>query len=135
MKDKKIVLHFPRSLVNEAIVYKLIKEYNLSFNILKAQILPDQEGLMVMELKGKESDYKAGLAYLKKSGVSIQSLAKDIKRDEDKCTHCGACVVICPTDALELDRDTREVVFNSDSCIACELCIEPCPPKAMELHF
>ncbi len=135
MKTKKIVLHFPRSLVNEAIVYRLIKDFNLSFNILKAKILPDQEGLMVMALRGEAKDYEEGMKYLKKAGVSIQPLARDIKRDEDRCTHCGACVVICPTDALEIDVHTREVIFKSDSCIACELCIEPCPPKAMELHF
>jgi len=35
---KRIVLHFPRRLVDQPIVYNLIKDYNLSFNILKASI-------------------------------------------------------------------------------------------------
>ncbi|MEA3507124.1 MAG: 4Fe-4S binding protein [Elusimicrobiota bacterium] len=135
MINKKIVLHFPRSLVNEPIVYKLIKDFNLSFNILKAQILPDREGLMVMELHGTQEDYKKGVEYLKNSAVDIQSLSKDIKRDDKKCTHCGVCVAMCPTDALRINRDTREVIFDSDKCIACELCIDPCPTRAMSLHF
>ncbi len=135
MIDKKIVLHFPRSLVNEPIVYKLIEDFNLSFNILKAQILPDREGLMVMELHGTREDYNRGLAYLKNSAVDIQLLSKDIKRDEDKCTHCGVCVATCPTDALRVKKDTREIIFDSDKCIACELCIDSCPTKAMALHF
>jgi ferredoxin len=135
MIDKKIVLRFPRGLVNEPIVFKLIKDYNLNFNILKAQILPDREGLMVMELHGTKEDYDRGIKYLKKSAVSIQLLSKDIKRDENKCTHCGVCVAICPTDALRVNPETREIIFDSDKCIACELCIDPCPPRAMELHF
>ncbi len=135
MKKKKIVLHFQRSLVNQPIVDKLIKNYDLSFNILKAQILPDEEGLMVLELSGDDKNYENGINYLKSSGVSIQPLSKDIKRDENKCTHCGVCVVMCPTDALRIDKETRKVIFESDKCIACELCIDPCPTRAMELHF
>ncbi|MBN2407169.1 MAG: 4Fe-4S binding protein [Elusimicrobia bacterium] len=135
MPNKKIVLHFSKNLVKEPIVYKLIKEYNLSFNILKAKILPDEEGIMVMELSGDEKDYKKGIEYLKRSGVSTQPLSKDIGRDEDKCIHCGACVVMCPTQALSVDRKTMKVIFESEKCIACELCIEPCPTKAMRLHF
>jgi len=135
MKKKKIVLHFPRGLVNKPIVYHLIKDFNLSFNILKAQILPDQEGLMVMELEGKDADYRKGVEFLKESGVSIQPLSKDVKRMEEKCTHCGACVVMCPTEALRVDVKSRKIIFDSDKCIACELCIDPCPTRAMVVQF
>ena len=135
MPNKKIVLHFPKNMVNQPIVYRLIKEYNLSFNILKAKILPAEEGLMVMELTGSEKDYERGIEYLKSSGVTIQPLSKDIKRIENKCTHCGACVVMCPADALKVSVKDRTVIFDSDKCIACELCIEPCPTRAMVVHF
>lgn len=134
MLKKKIVLHFPGNLVNQPIVEKLIKKYNLSLNILKAKILPFEEGIMVLELSGDDKNYEDGINYLTKTGVSIQPLS-DIKRDEDKCTHCGACVVMCPTDALMIDNQTRKVIFDLDKCIACELCIDPCPTRAMELHF
>lgn len=135
MPSKKIVLHFPQNLVNQPIVEKLIKNYNLGLNILKAKILPDEEGLMVLELSGNDKNYEDGISYLKKTGISIQPLSKDIRMNEDKCTHCGACVVMCPTDALIVDKKTRKVIFDLDKCIACELCIDPCPTRAMELHF
>jgi len=45
--SKKIVLHFPVRLVDRAIVYHLIKDYDLELNIMKASIIPDAEGLMV----------------------------------------------------------------------------------------
>ncbi len=134
-KSGKIVLYFPGSLVNQPIVDKLIKEYNLSFNILKAQILPDQEGVMVMELSGDKKDFDRGMRYLKNSGVNIQPLSKEISRDEEKCTHCGVCDLICPSGALSIVGERRELVFEADKCIACELCLEACPPGAMHLNF
>jgi ferredoxin len=133
--SKRIVLHFPSRLVEKPIVYRLIKDYNLEFNILKASIIPDEEGLMVLELRGEQANYDSGIKYLAKSGVRIQSLGQNVLRNESRCTHCGACITICPTGAFELDPATRQVNFNGDKCIACGLCLKACPPRAMELHF
>ena len=133
--SRRIVLHFPRRLVDRPIVYRLIRDYNLEFNILKASVTPDEEGLMVLELKGNQEDYDKGIKYLTKAGVRIQSLSQNVIRNEERCTHCGACITICPTGAFELDPITRQVKFYDEKCLACGLCIKTCPPRAMELHF
>lgn len=133
--SKRIVLHFPRRLVDRPIVYRLIKDYNLEFNILKASVTPDEEGLMVIELIGEQTEYDEGIKYLTKTGVRIQSLSQNIIRNEERCTHCGVCIIICPTGAFELDPITRQVRFYDDKCLACGLCIKACPPRAMEVHF
>ncbi|UCG54650.1 MAG: 4Fe-4S binding protein [Dehalococcoidia bacterium] len=133
--SKKIVLHFPSRLVDQPIIYRLIKEYDLSFNILKASVIPDEEGLLVLELSGEQSNYDKGIKYLTKTGVKIQSLSQNVLRNESRCTHCSACITICPTDAFELDIISRQVIFINEKCIACGLCIKACPPRAMELHF
>jgi len=135
MGAKRIVLKFPHKLVDQPIVYKLVKDFNLEFNILKAYVTPREEGLMVLELKGEDADLDKALKYVKSLGVSAQPLSKDIKRNDSKCTHCGACVPICPTGALVTDPVSRKVLFYDAKCIACELCIKACPPRAMELHF
>jgi ferredoxin len=135
MISKKIVLHFPPRLVEEPIVYKLVKEYDLKFNIIKASVTPPEEGLMVMELSGKAENYDRGIEYLKSCGVRIQSVASDITRNEAKCTHCGVCLPICPVAALEAEAKTRRVIFHNKKCIGCELCIKICPTRAMEVHF
>ncbi|MCE5218234.1 4Fe-4S binding protein [bacterium] len=54
---------------------------------------------------------------------------------ERKCTHCGACINVCPTTALTIDLETREVGYNSNRCIACELCVPACPYGAMHIAF
>jgi ferredoxin len=137
MVAKRIVLHFPRRLVEQPVVYHLVKDYNLEFNILKASITadPEEEGLMVLELKGEQDEYDRGVNFLLKSGVKIQALSQDVTRNEDRCTDCGACVTICPPAAFELDPATRKVRFDDGKCVACGLCIKVCPPRAMEVHF
>jgi ferredoxin len=132
---KRIVLHFPKRIVDRSIVCRLAKDYDLEFNILKAQVTPEEEGLMVLELGGEQGEYDRGIRYLTETGVKIQSLSQDVLRNEERCTHCGACITICPSGAFELDPKTRRVTFYNEKCVACGLCIKACPPRAMEVHF
>jgi len=133
--SKRIVLRFPRRLVDRPIIYRLIKDYNLEFNILKASVTPEEEGLLVLELSGDQNEYDNGIKYLTKTGVRIQSLSQDVTRNEERCTHCGACITICPTAAFEVDSQTRRINFYNEKCLACGLCIKSCPPRALEVHF
>ena len=133
--SKRIVLRFPKRLVDRPIVSRLVRDFNLDFNILKASVTPEEEGLLVLEVSGKQEDYDKGVEYLAKTGVRIQLLSQDVTRNEERCTHCGACITICPTSAFEIEPSTREVNFYNEKCIACGLCIKACPPRAMEVHF
>ena len=135
MVSKRIVLRFPKRVADKPIIYRLIRDYDLEFNILKASVTQDAEGLMVMELRGERKQYDSGIRYLLDSGVKIQSLSQDVVRNEDRCTHCGACVTVCPAGALEVESGTMKISFNNAKCVACGLCIKACPPRAMELHF
>jgi len=135
MVSKRIVLRFPQKLVDQPIVYKLVKEFHLVFNILRARVTPKEEGELVIELQGKKQSYADGIKYLHNLGVSIEPLSQDITRDEERCTHCGACVTICPTQALYLDKHTRKVIFEPKKCIACELCVKACPLRAMKIKI
>lgn len=133
--SKRVVLRFPQRIVDRPIISSLVKDYDLEFNILKASITQDKEGLLVLELKGDQKEYDKGIRFLMKTGVKIESLSQDVTRNEERCTHCGACVTICPADAFELDCQTRQVIFHDDRCLACGICIKACPPRAMEVHF
>ncbi len=135
MVSKRIVLHFPARLGDQPIVFRLVKDFDLEFNILKAYITPQEEGLMVLELKGKREEFDKGTAYLESRGVKIQPLSQDVIRNEEKCIDCGVCVNVCPTGALTVEPRTRKVIFHDDKCIACEACVKICPPRAMEIHF
>ena len=133
--SKKIVLRFPPQLAEQPIVYRLVKDYNLQFNILKASITPKEEGLLVLELTGTRHKFDEGIRFLTEIGLAVQPLTKDVTRKESRCTHCGACVTICPAGAFVVNPQTRRIDFIKSKCIACELCINACPVRAMELRI
>jgi ferredoxin len=133
--SRRIVLHFPPRVTGKPVVYRLAKDFNLSFNILKASVSPGEEGLLVMELTGDQEDYDKGIRYITETGVEIQSLSQDVVRDEARCTHCGACITICPTSAFSLEPKTRRVLFDNNRCVVCGLCVKACPPRAMRSYF
>jgi len=132
---RRVVLRFPRALLDKPIVYRLIKDYNLVFNILRANVTPKEQGLLVLEISGEEQDYERATKYLADLDVGVQFLDQDVIRNDDKCTHCGACTAVCPTGSLSLDRDTMQVIFDPALCVACERCIPACPTNAMEVRF
>ena len=135
MIKRRIVLHFPPEKVDRAVIYHLARDFSLVFNILQARVTPRQKGILIMEISGEESDYRKGMDYLHQSGVTTQPLSRDITRNEEKCTHCGACLAVCPTEALKIDPVSREVIFDNHECIACEACVAACPARAMEVKF
>jgi len=128
-------LRFPKGIVDKPIITYLVRDYNLTFNILKAQIYPRKEGMLVMELRGDPDDYEKGILYLKEAGVEVEPVAQGIRRDDERCYRCGACTAVCPSGALHIERPEMDVLFESEQCIACELCVKTCPSRAMIVTF
>ncbi len=135
MAVKKVLLRFSNNLISQPIVYRLVKDYDLSFNILKAYIKPDEEGEMVLEVDGKAQNKKKALTYLKKLGVEVHDVNKRIFKDEDRCYQCSACTAVCPSGAISIDRKSMVVSYDPETCIMCELCVGTCPTKAMKVEI
>jgi len=135
MTKKRLVLAFHSTLVDQPIVYHLVKDYDLQVNILRGVVTPKQPGKLVVEITGKKKSLDEGLKYLAGIGVEIQPLAQDIRWHEEKCISCTSCIPVCPTKALNVDRATMEVSHDKERCIACELCITVCPYRALEIQF
>lgn len=133
--SKKVVLRFDAKIVDQPIMYKLIKDYNLVTNILKADINPNKQGYLVLELSGESEHYAEGIEYLNSLGISVDALQEKVVWLEEKCIQCGACTGLCPTQALIMNRPSMEVSFDGDKCIVCEMCLKSCLAKAFELRF
>ena len=135
MYSRTLVLRFPKEVVDKPIIFNLVRDYNLAFNILKAQIFPRKEGMLVMELRGSADDFDRGVLYLERVGVQVEPVGQGIRRDEERCYQCGSCTAVCPTGALHVERPQMEVKFESERCSACELCVKTCPVRAMTVTF
>ena len=132
---KRIILRFKKNTIDKPIVYKLAREYDLIFNILRANVSPRAESMMVLEIEGTEENFNKGIEYLKSLNIDAEPIEQDIQRNESKCVHCGVCASVCAPDALYLNREDMTVVFDYEKCVACELCVRVCPVKAMNVFF
>lgn len=53
------------------------------------------------------------------------------KVDPEKCSGCGSCVDVCPTEAITLEDDVA--VVDPEECTDCASCVDECPEEAIEL--
>ena len=49
---------------------------------------------MVLELRGERADFNKGIEYLTTTGLIMVTLSREVTRNEDRCTDCGACVTV-----------------------------------------
>ncbi len=54
-----------------------------------------------------------------------------IRIDRYKCGYCGACVAVCPADAISLV--SVWISLDEDKCTSCGVCAEICPVGALEI--
>lgn len=50
--------------------------------------------------------------------------------DEDTCIGCGACVDVCPVDAISMNDKAK---IDADTCTECGACVDECPVEAISL--
>lgn len=53
-----------------------------------------------------------------------------VQVDKDLCIGCGACIGVCPVQALDFDGDGK-AECTEDLCIDCQTCIGTCPVSAI----
>ena len=132
MATEKLMLLFPPKIVKKPIVYRIVKDFDLEFNILRAEITSELEGKMLLEIKGPKEKLEACKAYLEQEGVQLKEAAKGIILDKDLCVDCGVCVSLCLGKALYSKEGSYEVDFDKHKCILCGLCLNCCPVNAIK---
>ena len=125
----KAWLYFSPKMVNKAVITDMIKNFDVSFNILRADI-NSQGGKMLIDLTGKGAE--DGISYIENEGIVVSRIKRVVKKDEDICIDCGACVSLCPVRAISLESDWT-VEVNDKECIGCKLCTYSCPTKAIKV--
>ncbi|MDO5836915.1 MAG: 4Fe-4S binding protein [Methanobacterium sp.] len=125
----KAWLKFSPTIVNKTVISDLIKNYDVTFNILKANITP-KGGKMLIEISGSEAE--EGIKYMEKEGIQLNPIKKVVKKDEEKCMDCGECISLCPVEAIKMEEDWT-VELDNQKCIGCGFCTTSCPTKAIKI--
>jgi len=75
----------------------------------------------------------AGLIY----GLLNKLSPLTIKINIDKCTKCGICDLVCPTNIYITSRyiERKQQSLRDVDCIKCFKCIDNCPTKALAIAF
>lgn len=135
MIKKKAILHFDSATVEEPITYYLIKKYDLWINILQAKFEPSLGGKLVIELGGDQKQLDQAFDYLREQKIRVDFLEQGVIWDEGKCNNCGACISVCPVNALKIDQEAYHLQFNYQDCVVCGYCADACPVQAIEIIF
>ncbi|MBF0494537.1 MAG: DUF362 domain-containing protein [Candidatus Omnitrophica bacterium] len=53
----------------------------------------------------------------------------------DNCVACGACVAICPVNALTLKGDNAKISLDAKKCIGCANCVGVCSTFSLFVDF
>ena len=113
----------------QPITSQIILEYKVPIAILAAHI--NSKGGEILAEVPDEAQEKIVKAF-RKRGVLV-TVPKLIEVDEEKCFSCGACVALCPVEAISIDQDSL-VRFNKEKCVGstCSICVDACPARAIK---
>ncbi|NQT09441.1 4Fe-4S binding protein [Candidatus Bathyarchaeota archaeon] len=125
-----MMLRFSREIVDMPITSQVILEQGAPVNILSAH-MNQQGGEILAEI---DADHAEGVIKAFRERGVTGDVRRLIEKDDDKCVDCGACVSICPMDALTFDDD-YSVTLLEDRCngVTCGLCVDACPQRAIRL--
>lgn len=115
-----------RDINNYSKIINEILKYDITFNILKFST--DSNGANLL-LDVPEDKIKSITGSLKENNVIVNKKGRVIVLDN--CIDCGACISLCPTEALYFN-DEFKLEFAYEKCIGCLLCLDSCPRYAIE---
>jgi L-aspartate semialdehyde sulfurtransferase ferredoxin len=130
MAGRKFLLVFPPALADQPITQRLWRDFDITVNILKADI-DESGGRLTIELGGEPEEITRATEFLAANKVRVEELRKYVRRDQKRCTDCGMCISICPVKAYIMDPSDHRVVFHLERCVACGGCLDACPPGAL----
>ena len=128
---KKVLLKYSAEKAGEPILASIIKETGTLVNILHAEFSAEG-GEILLAIDAPEAEVNRVIELFEQKGIETKELKRAIQLDEEKCFDCGACLSLCPTEALRL-TDDYSIELDEDKCIYCEICVPSCPVRALKV--
>jgi len=75
MPDQVVRLIYPPNLLDVPVINQLILRFELTFNILRAEVTPTQ-GWVDLQLDGNSGAIESAITWLSSQGIEVQRLAQ-----------------------------------------------------------
>ncbi|MCJ7668762.1 MAG: NIL domain-containing protein [Anaerolineae bacterium] len=79
--EQRVRLTYPKHLLDQPLIYRLIQQFDLLTNILEARVTPE-EGWLILVVRGECERVQQGLAWIAEQGVQVELLAET---EEEAC--------------------------------------------------
>lgn len=79
--QQRVKLTYPAILLNQPVLYQLIKQFDLITNILHAHVTPT-EGWLVLDIEGEQEKVEGGLAWVASQGIYVEVLPEEEAGEE-----------------------------------------------------
>src|SRR5207244_12792624 len=77
MPKLRLHLTFPENLIQEPIIWRLGRQYDIITNIRRANV-EEKVGWVILEVEGSEEALDQGVAWMKEMGVQVDRLSGDV---------------------------------------------------------
>jgi L-aspartate semialdehyde sulfurtransferase ferredoxin len=77
MATRKVMLKYPEHLIQEPVLFRMVKKFDVMPNIRRARVT-DTVGEIALELEGAAEDIDRGMQYLRDAGVQVEPLEGDL---------------------------------------------------------
>jgi ferredoxin len=124
----RILIKLSEELVAKPTTAEIILEHKVPINIITAHVT-SKGGDYLVDIP--DESLQIVVTAFREKGATV-TLPKLIEIDKDKCFNCGACVSICPVEAITVAED-KSVDFDQEKCVgsSCSACVEACPARAI----
>ena len=76
MPKLRLHLTFPETLIQEPIIWRLSRQYDIITNVRRANV-EEKVGWVILEVEGAEEALDQGLAWMQEMGVQVDRLSGD----------------------------------------------------------
>lgn len=129
---KKFLLKYSTERADKPIFASVIRKTDAPINILHAD-LSTRGGEILVAIDAPGEKVKETVELFEGQGIEVEEIKRVIQLDEESCIDCGACVSLCPTEALLLTED-YSLKLDEDKCVYCEACVPACPVRALKVR-
>ena len=77
MATRKVMLKYPEHLIQEPVLFKMVRQFDVMPNIRRARVT-DTVGEIALELEGSPENLERGVKFPEEQGVDVEPIEGDV---------------------------------------------------------